>query len=47
MMKTDWEREVKKVYRFKFGENWTNFIKDTFNENTVNVATDSTKFALE
>ena len=47
MVKSDWEREVKRGNRFRFGENWTNFIKDTFDENTVNGASDSTKFALE
>tara|TARA_B100000212_G_scaffold341648_1_gene325464 strand:+ start:4557 stop:5399 length:843 start_codon:yes stop_codon:yes gene_type:complete len=47
MVKTDWEREVKRGNRFRFGENWTNFIKETLDENTINGARDSTQFALK
>ena len=46
-MKTDWEKEIKRGNRFRFGENWTNFIKDTLDENTINGAIDSTQIALK
>ena len=46
MVETDWEREVKRVNRFRFKE-MDKFYQKYLYENTVNGATDSTKFALE
>ena len=47
MIKTDWAKEVKRGNRFRFGENWTNFIKDTLDDRTIKGAIDSTQFALK
>tara|TARA_Y100001968_G_scaffold207229_1_gene190430 strand:+ start:12514 stop:13356 length:843 start_codon:yes stop_codon:yes gene_type:complete len=47
MVNTDWNDEVKKGNRFKFGENWKSFVKDTFNESTISGAIEATKSALK
>tara|TARA_Y100000589_G_C27191895_1_gene645146 strand:+ start:280 stop:1125 length:846 start_codon:yes stop_codon:yes gene_type:complete len=46
-MEFKWKDEVKKGERFKFGENWTNFINETFDEETINGAIKSTDLALK
>ena len=46
-MEFKWKNEVKKGERFQFGENWTNFINETFDEETLSGAIKSTEFALK
>lgn len=47
MVKTDWNKEVERGNRFKFGENWKNFVKETLDERTIEGAIESTQLALE
>lgn len=46
MVKTDWNNEVEKGNRFKFGENWKSFVKETLDESTIKGAIESTQLAL-
>jgi len=47
MLKTNWTEEIEKGNRFKFGENWKSFVKETLDESTISGAIDSTQYALK
>ena len=47
MVKTDWNDEVKKGDRFRFGQNWKSFVKETLDESTICGAIESTQLALK
>jgi len=46
-MEIKWKNEVTMGERFKFGENWTNFINEIFDEGTICGAIKSTELALK